>query len=80
MKTLYNSLKPEYRDRLDANEKDFPNVVKSIKKSLLGNVLWSRLTISEVRDIVSFTDTPLHSVSYEDWAFGDMFLNPEKTA
>jgi len=74
MKTLYNSLKPEYKDRLEANEKQYPAIVQSVKRSLLGNVLWSRLTISQVRDFVSFTDTPLHNVSYEDWAFGNKFL------
>jgi hypothetical protein len=74
MKTLYNSLKPEYRDKLDINEEQYPVIVQGIKRSLLGNELWSRLTINQVRDIVSFTDTPLHSISYEDWAFGAKFL------
>ena len=74
MKTLYNSLKQEYRDKLDINEEQYPVIVQGIKRSLLGNELWSRLTINQVRDIVSFTDTPLHSISYEDWAFGAKFL------
>ena len=74
MKTLYNSLKPEYREKLNINEETYPVIVQSVKRSLLGNVLWSRLTISQVRDFVSFTDTPLHNISYEDWAFGTKFL------
>tara|TARA_R110000824_G_scaffold373604_1_gene563987 strand:- start:355 stop:591 length:237 start_codon:yes stop_codon:yes gene_type:complete len=78
MKTLYNSIKPEYRDRLDVNEKEYPTTVLSIKKSLHYNELWSRLTVSQVRDFISFTDTPLHTLKFEDWAFGDKFLIEEK--
>ena len=77
MKTLYNSLKPEYRERLDINEEQYPVIVQSIKRALLGNELWSRLTVNQVRDIVSFTDTPLSSIKFEDWAFGDKFLIEE---
>jgi len=77
MKTLYNSLKPEYRERLDINEEQYPAIVQCVKRALLGNDLWSRLTINQVRDIVSFTDTPLRSISYEDWAFGTKFLIEE---
>tara|TARA_R100000988_G_C3880671_1_gene108159 strand:- start:44 stop:280 length:237 start_codon:yes stop_codon:yes gene_type:complete len=74
MKTLYNSLKPQYKEKLDINQEQYPAIISSIKRSLLGNELWSRLTISQVRDFVSFTDTPLDNVSYEDWAFGTKFL------
>ena len=59
MKTLYNSLKPEYR------------------KTLQDNMLWSRLTVSEVRDVITFTDNKIFEMSYEDWAFGDKFLQDE---
>ena len=46
MKTLYNSLKPEYRERLDINEEQYPAIVQCVKRALLGNDLWSRLTIN----------------------------------
>ena len=61
MKTLYNSIKPEYRNKLEDHAKDYPATIMSIKKSLHYNELWSRLTVSQVRDFVSFTDTPLHT-------------------
>ena len=80
MKTLYNSIKPEYRDKLDAHAKEYPATIEAIKKSLYYNELWSRLTVSQVRDFISFTDTPFHTLKFEDWAFGDKFLNHEKTA
>ena len=78
MKTLYNSIKPEYQDKLEVYSKEYPATIESIKKSLYFNELWSRLTVSQVRDFISFTDTPLGTVKFEDWAFGDKFLVKEK--
>ena len=77
MKTLYNSIKPEYRDRLEVHAQEYPATILSIKKALHFNELWSRLTVSQVRDFVSFTDTPMGSLRFEDWAFGDRFLIKE---
>ena len=78
MKTLYNSLKPEYQDKLEVYSKEYPATINSIKKAFYYNELWSCLTISQVRDFVSFTDMPLNSLKFEDWAFGDKFLTKEK--
>jgi hypothetical protein len=77
MKTLYNSLKPEYRKTLQDNENKFPTAVSSVKKSLENNFLWSRLTVQEVRDFMTFSDNRLFELSYEDWAFGTKFLQDE---
>ena len=74
MKTLYNSLKPEYKDKLEVYSKEYPVTIESIKKSFYYNELWSRLTVSQVRDFISFTDTSLHTLKFEDWAFGNRFL------
>ena len=78
MKTLYNSLKPEYQDKLEVYSKEYPATINSIKKAFYYNELWSCLTISQVRDFVSFTDMPLNSLKFEDWAFGSKFLTKEK--
>ena len=77
MKTLYNSIKPEYKERLEVQEQEYPTTILSIKKSLHYNELWSRLTVSQVRDVISFTDTSLSSLKFEDWAFGSKFLIKE---
>ena len=59
MKTLYQSLKPEYRKTLQGNENKFPSAVSSVRKSLENNFLWSRLTVQEVRDFMTFSDNRL---------------------
>ena len=77
MKTLYQSLKPEYREALQANKDKYPTSVNAIEKSLKYNKLWSRLTIQEVRDFITFSDNRLFDVSYEDWSFGTKYLQDE---
>jgi hypothetical protein len=77
MKTLYNSLKPEYIDMIEAQSNEYPASVRSIKKSLTNNCLWSHLTISQVRDFMAFANTSSSEVSYMDWAFGKRFLQCE---
>jgi len=77
MKTLYSSLKPEYKEKLEAQEQEYPATISSIKKALYFNELWSRLTVSQVRDFISFTDTSLGALKFEDWAFGSKFLIKE---
>ena len=77
MKTLYNSLKPEYRKTLQDNQCKYPTAVSSVIKTLQDNMLWSRLTVQEVRDFMTFSDNRLFELSYEDWAFGTKFLQDE---
>ena len=77
MKTLYNSLKPKYIDKLESYADKYPSSVKAIIRSLKNNSLWSRLTVSEVRDFITFTDNRVFEISYEDWAFGTKFLQDE---
>ena len=35
MKTLYNSLKPEYQDKLEVYSKEYPAIIESIKIIIL---------------------------------------------
>ena len=77
MKTLYQSLKPEYRKTLQDNETKYPTSVSSVKKSLQNNTLWSRLTVQEVRDFMTFSDIRLFELSWEDWAWGQKYLENE---
>ena len=76
MKSLYNSLKPEYQDKLEVYSKEYPVTIESIKKAFYYNELWSCLTVSQVRDFISFTDQTFGTIAYYDWSYGDKFLIP----
>ena len=74
MKTLYQQLKPEIKQSLSEQEELYPTLVKGIKCALKENYLWSHLSIGQARDLISFTDISLGSMSSYDWSYGEKFL------
>ena len=75
-KTLYDRLKPEYKDSLSKNVEKYPTIVNDVIKALKQNYFWNDLTISQAKDVISFTDQTFGSISYYDWSYGDKFLVP----
>ena len=74
MKTLYQQLKPEFKQSLSEQEELYPTLVKEIKSSLQENYLWSHLSIGQARDLISFTSISLGNMSSYDWSYGEKFL------
>jgi hypothetical protein len=72
--TLYQSLKPEIKQKLTEQAVMYPTSVNSIVEELKANDFWSRLSVSTVHEIINFTDTPYGSLTSFDWAFGKKFL------
>ena len=71
---LYQSLKPEIKQKLKEQAVVYPTSVNNIVEELKANDFWSRLRVSTVHEIVNFTDTPYGSLTSFDWAFGKKFL------
>ncbi len=74
MKTLWQQLKPEYKQRLEEQAIDYPNIVKGIKLALKDNYFWSHLTIGQAKDLISFSDITFGQMSSYDFAFGEKFF------
>lgn len=74
MKTLYEQLKPEYKQKLQEEAKQYPSLIKGVVESLQGNYFWSGLTIGQAKDLISFTDHTFGEMSSHDFAFGDKFF------
>ena len=74
MKTLYERLKPEYKQRLTEQQGDYPSIVKGIILSLKDNYFWSGLTVGQAKDLITFTDHAFAEMSSHDFAFGDKFF------
>ena len=74
MSTLYDKLKPEYKQILEKQETEYPVLVKSVVKSLKDNYLWSHLTVGQARELISFTDISYANMSSYDWSYGERFL------
>ena len=74
MNTLYDKLKPEYKQALKNQHDDYPTLVDNVINSLRDNYFWSHLSIGQARDLISFTDISLSSMSSYDWSYGEKFL------
>jgi len=81
MKTLLERLKPNVRQKLDANEENYSFSVRRIKEALNKKVHFGELTISEVQDLYTFSEEHVFKVSSWDLMYGgNLFekLNDEK--
>ncbi len=74
MKTLYQRLKPEFKQKLKAQESKYQTSVDSIVKTLDANVIWSDLNIQDVQKLLVFTDETLYKLNSYDVIYGEMFL------
>ena len=74
MKTLWQQLKPEYKQRLTEQQESYPSIVKGIKISLQDNYFWSHLTVGQAKDLITFTNYTFSEMSSHDFAFGDKFF------
>tara|TARA_R100001463_G_scaffold94039_1_gene148565 strand:+ start:33 stop:269 length:237 start_codon:yes stop_codon:yes gene_type:complete len=77
MKTLYQQLKPEYKQMLQEQQEKYPSIIKGVLDSLKDNYLWNHLTLGQAKDLISFTTESYGSMSSYDWSFGDKFFTKE---
>lgn len=78
MQTLYDRLRPQYKEALSKSKNEYPTLVNEIVKSLKEKYIWAELTVGQTRDLISFSDEQLGSVASYDWSYGDKFLNPRE--
>ena len=76
MQTLYERLKPEYKQRLEDQRDDYPTLIKGIQIALKDNYFWSHLTIGQAKDLITFTDNSFGDISTNEWVWGDKFFLP----
>ena len=53
MKTLYDRLKPEFKEVLELEGKKYPATVKGVENSLINNNSWANLEVQEAMDLCS---------------------------
>ena len=76
MKTLYQKLKPEYKQVLSDNTIKYPGACHHLITKLQNNVSWFQLEVEDVSTLVTFTDHSLYKLTANDIMFGDIFLEP----
>ena len=75
--TLFERLQPDVKERLIANAAEYEFTVANLVKVLDSNTFWNQLTISDVSNLVVFSDSDME-FSYTSVFCGDpKLIKPE---
>ena len=70
MQTLYEKLKPEFKEILEKNQEKYKFSCTEVITILKSKNLYSELTIREVRDLLTWSDSRFNREDLE-WKFGE---------
>jgi len=70
MQTLYEKLKPEFKEILEKNKEKYKFSCTEVITILKSKNLYSELTIREVRDLLTWSDKRFNREDLE-WKFGE---------
>ena len=73
--TLYDKLKPEIKDKLEANYVKYATSIDYIFNKLQTKDRYSELTIDEVKTLNTFAEQQVHSIKQIDLMYGDHLFN-----
>ena len=74
MKNLYEQLKPEVRDSIQADLEKYPATTRHLIDTLKAVNFWSELKMCDVRNVILHDHTNLLSISHIDLLWGDKYL------
>ena len=78
MQTLYEKLKPEFKEVLEKNKEKYKFSCTEVITILKSKNLYSELTIREVRDLLTWSDNRFNREDLE-WKFGEDLFGELKT-
>ena len=78
MKNLYERLKPKFRKQLDENVEKYSSVNR-IKYTLMSKLIWQDLTVSQVSDLITYTNLHSYNMSPYDFLYGDNILDKDES-
>ena len=74
MKNLYEQLKPEVRDSIQADLEKYPASTMDLINKLKSVNFWSDLKVYDVQRVIHHDHTSLLTVSHMDLLWGDKYL------
>ena len=75
--TLYQRLKPEYKEALQYNSKRWHGATDKIVSVLSSHKFWSELKIGDVNFVIQFVDLPFAKITSGTYAFGENIIKDE---
>ena len=74
MKSIYEMLKPELKDELKSSARKYDSA-KRLKYVLMSKNLWQDLTVSELSDLITYSNLTSYKMSPYDFMYGDNIIN-----
>ena len=74
MKNLYEQLKPEVRDSIQADLEKYPATTGHLINNLKSVNFWSELKMCDIRNVITHDHDNLLTVSHMDILWGDRYL------
>ena len=73
--TLYDKLKPEIKDKLEENYKEYSHTVRCISDKLKRTYRYSDLKVDDVKTICTFGDVWHYDLTQTELLYGDWLIN-----
>jgi len=74
MKSIYEMLKPEVKDELKSSARKYDSA-KRLKYLLMSKNLWQDLTVSELSDLITYSNLTSYKMSPYDFMYGENIIN-----
>lgn len=73
IKTIYDELVPEVKASLQESAKQYSSA-KRLKYTLMSKTMWSNLTISEISDLLTYSNINSSELSTYSFLFGNQII------
>ena len=77
MENLWQRLKPEHKKVIKKHQVKYQSAPQAMEKALKEKCLFCELTVSQLRDLFTWTEQDLHKITWQD-TFGHRFLIKNK--
>ncbi len=74
MRNLYQKLKPQIKKKLNNSCKKYESVNR-IKYTLMSKSLWQELSITDLKDLILWTDIDTRSITINGILYGENIIN-----
>tara|TARA_B100001939_G_scaffold204393_1_gene175781 strand:+ start:114 stop:422 length:309 start_codon:yes stop_codon:yes gene_type:complete len=77
-KNLYERMYSDKIEKILLNREKYPTSVNQLLDTLKKNKFYSQLTVKEVRDLYTWTETDMVNLTTSEMMFGDNFFSNER--
>tara|TARA_S200002703_G_scaffold135739_1_gene124722 strand:- start:269 stop:508 length:240 start_codon:yes stop_codon:yes gene_type:complete len=74
IKSIYDKLKPELKDHLKSSARNYDSA-KRLKYTLMSKIIWQELTVSELSDLITYTNLSSYKMSPYDFMYGENLID-----